>query len=197
MYYKYLKLDDRFVSFVRDFFQTEIYPMHRLMSNITPNKEKDRSVIVTEFDIKGLNPVKFGYIAEMLPILSGRALVSEMQPGGYTSPHIDANDANGFRLASVNFPIIGCTAESPLNFYINNGGTLRDTPKRVSYPTNAEDLELQAQCVFDNTPVLLNTNTWHSVRNNSTYNRIIISLSVTDSVDFSSALAVLANKNLV
>jgi hypothetical protein len=169
------------------YYHTYIKPVHNMISLISKNKNANGDV-VTYFDVDKLNVDAYKSIKQKLPILSGGCLISDLNPGGSTLPHTDAGFDESVRKSALNFPIEGCTVDSPTVFYTNSGSTHYDEKTKTIFANDSNLLVKVAECYMINDPVLLNTKQWHSITNLGKTKRVVLSLSIKDGMSYYEAM---------
>lgn len=163
---------------IKEFFDNKLFLIHIAKSFHKSSALNSGRGAVTriKFDQIAL-PAAIVELRSKYKFLGDECLIVDISPGSSTSIHIDSSDA---RSCSINFPMAGCTTESPTKFY----GLYDEYPSYYSeehYTIFLQDgiipIEKARHTLVD-IPVLLNTASWHYIKNNSAHRRIVFSWSM-------------------
>lgn len=171
---------------IKLFAKTKLFPLVKL-------KMLDRSKPYNGFTYVNLSEnfrTDVNWLLEKYPELDASLAVLTLKPGQGLECHLDK------RNIAVNFPVTGCTSESPTIFY----GDLEKYKYYYKESVQAyfpEDgiLPIEEDRVYlEHYPMILDVKRWHSIYNLGTADRIMVSWNFKKDITYKEAVEVFSKR---
>jgi len=171
---------------IKLFAKTKLFPLVKL-------KMLDRSKPYNGFTYVNLSEnfrTDVNWLLEKYPELDASLAVLTLKPGQGLECHLDK------RNIAVNFPVTGCTSESPTIFYgeLNKYEHYFKELYQVYFLKEGVIPIEEDRVVLSDFPMILDVKRWHSISNNGAEDRVILSWNFKKDITYKEAVEVFSKR---